>query len=248
MSPMVGPGAESSLFFCIRGYRSPRACFCSLFLADKYGGLPTEFHFSGNRVYRDLAINSWFSGYEIKHNEQDMLRRVPIGWSGARALIGLVCCLAASLITLPHLFASNVDSSEEAQNTPNDDESANLFEAVVRYQIESWEFAANSYCISIQGKDATNDFLRRLTPLPVKAASGCRKQTTEKVIVSVVDKKTGKRSVIFDVAAIHWISENEAAVEGGYFCANLCMASGLYHVVRDGTKWRGTRYDVKLQS
>ena len=61
-------------------------------------------------------------------------------------------------------------------------------------------------------------------------------------MVSVVDKKTGKRSVIFDVEAIQWISENEAAVEGGYFCANLCMASGRYHVVRDGTKWRVTRY------
>jgi hypothetical protein len=177
-----------------------------------------------------------------------MLRRLQIGSSQARALVGLFCCLVASFITLPHLYASNVQSAEEAQNTSNEVESANVFEAVVRYQIESWELAANSYCISIQGKDATTDFLRRLTPLPVKAASGCRKQTTEKVMVSVVDKKTGKRSVIFDVEAIHWISENEVAVEGGYFCANLCMASGLYHVVRDGTKWRVTRYDVKLQS
>ena len=165
-----------------------------------------------------------------------------------RALVGLVCCLTASFVTFPQLFASNVQSREEAQNTPSEDESANVFEAVVRYQIESWELAANSYCISIQGKDATTDFLRRLTPLPVKAASGCRKHTTEKVMVSVVDKKTGKRSVIFDVKAIHSISENEVTVEGGYFCADLCMASGLYHVVRDGTKWRVTRYDVKLQS
>jgi hypothetical protein len=176
------------------------------------------------------------------------LRRMLIGSSWARALVGLFCCFVASFITLPHLFASNVQSAEEVQNAPNEDESANVFEAVVRYQIESWDLAANSYCISIEGKDATTDFLRRLTPLPVKAASGCRKHTTEKVMVSVVDKKTGKRSVIFDVEAIHWLSENEATVEGGYFCANLCMASGLYHVVRDGTKWRVTRYDVKLQS
>src|SRR6202020_1786505 len=55
MSPVVGPGAESSLFFCIRGYRSLRACFCSLFLADKYGGLPTEFHLSGFRVISNDA-------------------------------------------------------------------------------------------------------------------------------------------------------------------------------------------------
>ena len=177
-----------------------------------------------------------------------MLRTPLIGSSRARALVGLFCGLACSFVTLPLMLASNVQSSEQAQNTPKADESANVVEAVVRYQIESWELAANSFCISIEGKDATTDFLRRLAPLPVKAASGCRKQTTEKVMVSVVDKKTGKRSVIFDIEAIHWISENEAEVEGGYFCADLCMASGRYHVVRDGTKWRVTRYDVKIQS
>jgi hypothetical protein len=177
-----------------------------------------------------------------------MLRRLLIGSSRAPTLVSLLFCLVGSFVTLPVLLALNVQSSEEAQNPPKEDESANVFEAVVRYQINSWELAANSYCISIEGKDAATDFLRRLTPLPVKAASGCSKQTKEKVSVSVVDKKTGKRSVIFDIEAIHWISENEAAVEGGYYCASLCMASGRYHVVRDGTKWRVTRYDVKLQS
>ena len=67
MSPMVGPGAESSLFFCTRGYRSLRACFCSLFLEDKYGGLPTEFHLSGNGVYQELA--SFSPRYEPRTRE-----------------------------------------------------------------------------------------------------------------------------------------------------------------------------------
>ncbi len=177
-----------------------------------------------------------------------MLGKLLIGSLRERALLGLLFCLAGSFVTLPLLLALNVQSSEEAQNTPKEDESGKVFEAVVRYQIKTWELAANSYCISIAGKDATTDFLGRLTPLPVKAASGCRKQTKDKMLVSVVDKKTGKRSVIFDVEAIHWISENEAAVEGGYVCASLCMASGSYHVVRDGTNWRVTGYDVKLQS
>jgi hypothetical protein len=177
-----------------------------------------------------------------------MLRTLQIGSSQARALVALFFCLVGSFVTLSLLLALNVQSSEETQSTPKEDESANVFEAVVRYQIKSWELAANSYCISIEGKDAATDFLRRLAPLPVKAASGCSKQIKDKMPVSVVDKKTGKRSVIFDVEAIHWISENEVAVEGGYYCASLCMASGRYHVVRDGTKWRVTRYDVELQS
>jgi hypothetical protein len=177
-----------------------------------------------------------------------MLRTVLIGVSRARALVGLFCFLVGSFITWPPLLALNVQSDKEAQHNLQEDESADVFESVVRYQIKSWELAANSYCISIEGKDATTDFLRRLTPIPVKTASGCRKQTTEKVMVSVVDKKTGKRSVIFDAEAIRWISENEVEVAGGYFCASECMASGRYHVVRDGTKWRVTRYDLKLQS
>jgi hypothetical protein len=52
MFPMVGPGAASSVFSCIRGSRSPPAYYCWLFLAGEYGGLPTEFHFSGYRVYQ----------------------------------------------------------------------------------------------------------------------------------------------------------------------------------------------------
>lgn len=141
-----------------------------------------------------------------------------------------------------------MQSSEESQNTPKEDESASVFEAVVRHQIKSWDLAANSYCISIEEKDATPNFLSRSTPLPVKPASGCSKQTKEKLLVSLVDKKAGKRSVIFDAEAIHWISENEAALEGGHFCASLCMASGDYHVARDGMRGRVTRYDVRLQS
>jgi hypothetical protein len=180
--------------------------------------------------------------------ERDMLRTRLAGPSRARALVGHLFCLAGLFVTSPLLLAWNVLSSGESQNTPKEDESATVFEAVVRYQIKSWDLAANSYCISIEGKDATPNFLSRFAPLPVKPASGCSKQTKETILVSVVDKKTGKRSVIFDAEAIHWISENEASVEGGYFCASLCMASGDYHVVRDGTKWRVTRYDVRLQS
>ena len=67
-----------------------------------------------------------------------MLRRLLIGSSRARALVGLFCCLVASFVTSPHPFASNVQSAKEARNAPNEDESANVFEAVVRYQIESW--------------------------------------------------------------------------------------------------------------
>jgi len=123
-----------------------------------------------------------------------------------------------------------------------------VFEAVVRYQIKSWELSANSYCVSIDGRDAPKDFLRRFEPLPVKGASRCSKRTTAKTLFSVVDKQTGKRSVIFDVETIHWITENEAEVEGGYVCATSCSAAGRYHVVHDGNQWQVTAYNISFQS
>jgi hypothetical protein len=126
-----------------------------------------------------------------------MLPTLLVGSSRTRALVGLFCCLVGSFVTPPRSPALNPRSGQEAQHNLQEGESADVFESVVRYQIKSWELAANSYCISIVGKDATTDFLKRLTPLPVKAASGCKKHTTEKVMVSVVDKKTGKRSVDF---------------------------------------------------
>jgi hypothetical protein len=57
-------------------------------------------------------------------------------------------------------------------------------------------------------QDATRDFPRRFDPLPVKGASSCRKDTKQKVSMQVLDKKTGKLSVIFDVEAIRWLTEN----------------------------------------
>jgi len=154
--------------------------------------------------------------------------------------------LAVFFTTL--LLALTVGSSVVAQQPRKESEVADVYEAVVRYQIKSWDLAANSYCVSIEGRDAAKDFLKRFDPLPVKGLSSCRKQAMEKVLVVVTDKQSGKRSVIFDAEAIRWITENEAEVTGGYFCGSLCMASGTYHVVRDGTHWAVKGYDVHFRS
>jgi hypothetical protein len=149
---------------------------------------------------------------------------------------------------IPLLLALTIQSVVTTQEPQRESGSVDVYEAVVRYQIKSWDLAASSYCVSVEGRDATKDFLKRFNPLLVKSASSCRKQTKQKVSMQVVDKKTGKPSVIFDVEAIHWLSQNEADVEGGYLCGSLCMAGGKYHVIRDGIQWVVTRYDVHIQS
>ena len=49
--------------------------------------------------------------------------------------------------------------------------SADVCEAVVRFQIESWELDANPYCVLGKGKNAVEQFLGRFNPLPTIAAS-----------------------------------------------------------------------------
>ncbi|HEX7285051.1 MAG TPA: hypothetical protein VF532_02660 [Candidatus Angelobacter sp.] len=127
-----------------------------------------------------------------------------------------------------------------------------LYEAVVRYQIDAWQLAADSYCIEINGKDAGKEILEHLQPLRVKGASACRRETVSRVkplaVMHVVDKETKKLSVIFDIGSVRWKSDSEAEVDGGYECGTMCMAAGTYHVVRDGTSWRVTRFDVSIIS
>ena len=146
------------------------------------------------------------------------------------------------------LLLLTTQSFAAAQEPSKESASAEVYEAVIRYQIKSWDLAASSYCISINGKDATGDFLKRFASLPVQGASGCIKKTTQKALTRVVDKKTGQPSVIFAVRAIRWLSKDEAEIEGGYLCGSLCMASGKYHVLRDGMRWVVTKFDISVQS
>jgi hypothetical protein len=152
------------------------------------------------------------------------------------------------LILLTVATASEQDTETPASaKTPVPVSLTALYEAVLRYQIKSWELTADSYCVEVNGKDAGKDLLGRLQPLPVKPASRCRKQTRS-VTMEVIDKKTKKRAVIFDIDKILWRSETAADVEGGYVCASLCMAGGTYHVVWDGTRWVVTGFDIRVQS
>jgi hypothetical protein len=152
-----------------------------------------------------------------------------------RAISGTVSVvLMLSLLSL---------SSTEAQDSGRTIAELSIREAVIRFQIKSWDLAANSYCVSLNNKDPDGEFLRRFYPLPVKSESACRKRTGPGAQMSVTDKATGKRSVIFDIGSIRWLGETDAEVDGGYLCGSLCMAAGTYHVVREEGRWVVTAFD-----
>lgn len=119
-----------------------------------------------------------------------------------------------------------------------------LFEAVIRYQIESWEQRASTYCIAINGTDAESALLDRLRPLPVERASACHK-LNQKPVMPVVDAKM-KDSVVFNLGTIRNLSDSEVEVEGGYFCGNLCMAQGTYRVVHESSGWHVLRFEAQF--
>lgn len=150
-------------------------------------------------------------------------------------LIGPVALLIAVQVVLP-----------QSARKPNDVSSGNLdlYEAVIRFQIKSWQQAAHTYCIEINGIDPDPALLQRLRPLHVKGASACQK-LNEKNLMSIVDGKM-KGSVIFKLASVRNVSESEVEVEGGYLCGNLCMAQGNYRVVRDASGWHVLRFEAGL--
>ena len=135
----------------------------------------------------------------------------------------------------------HINAQEPSQSAT----SADVYEAVVRYQMKSFDF--KSFCVQIDDKDADEEFSRRFNPRQVKGASGCRGKSKGKFSWSVVDKKTGKPSVILHVGRIHWLTNDEADVDGGYTLAVLGGAGGSYHVIREGTHWVVTEFKVENQ-
>jgi hypothetical protein len=120
-----------------------------------------------------------------------------------------------------------------------------VYEAVVRYQIKSWDLGAAAYCIRIKGEDADDKFLHKLKPLPVKPASECLEKK-DKMGMTVIDKHSKKKSVLLGAGSILWRSDTQADVQGSYLCGSQCMSGGIYHVIRDGEQWRVTKYDVYI--
>lgn len=164
---------------------------------------------------------------------------------------GLIPRIALSLV----LWTSGVGQTNQSSTPPTEPKEApqhpsptDVYEAVLRYQVKSWELAADAYCVEVNGRDADEALLERLKPLRVKEASACRKQRKQVIVMRVVDRKTGKMSVIFDMAEIRWPTHSEAEVDGGYLCGSECMAAGIYHVVWDGSRWVVTKFDIHVQS
>jgi hypothetical protein len=158
-----------------------------------------------------------------------------------------------TVVLLVVMAASLAAQSKVDFPTSRQQRETEIREAVLHYQISTWEFSAASYCVQVNGKDADKDFLLRLRSLPVKKASECRKKRAPGLprdlgLYSIVDKRTKKNAVLFDIGEVRLTSATHADVDGGYHCGGLCWAAGTYRVGFDGTRWTVTAFDIQIQS
>jgi len=149
----------------------------------------------------------------------------------------VVVVLLATFIPL-HAAQDKAKSEDTATRLAQEDE---IREAVFRYEFRhnsSGQGArAGVYCISVgeQNADPPDGFMRRFagfTP-PVRKASDCSTHPLN----GVVEKKTGKRGLLFRVRSVKWLSDTEVHVVGGYFEDGLSASGNTYTVVRTRNGW-----------
>ncbi|UCF81674.1 MAG: hypothetical protein JSV08_04475 [Acidobacteriota bacterium] len=116
-------------------------------------------------------------------------------------------------------------------------------EAVFGYQFEhnasGIQQTADVYCLSIDGKDPADAFMKRFEDNwpPVKKASRCM----EDAVAGAGDKKAGERGLLFGVGELRWITDTEVEVEGGYYEGDLSSSGNTYHVVKEDCHWVVTK-------
>jgi hypothetical protein len=143
--------------------------------------------------------------------------------------------------------AGQAANQQPALEAPDPGATEAVYEAVVRFQVASWQLGADSYCIQIKGKDADEKMLRSLKPLDVKPESECLK-VKKKYDMVVIDKHSKKRSVIFGAGNIRWTSDTSADIEGGYLCGSQCMSGGVYHAVKEDGQWKVIKFDTLISN
>jgi hypothetical protein len=94
------------------------------------------------------------------------------------------------------------------------------------------------YFVSVNGKDPTDDFLKRLQDIPRNIKKASEGKQTKRFPGWVVDKKTKQPGIVFSANEIRWINDNEVEVEGGYHCGGLCASGDVFTVGCDGGKWK----------
>jgi hypothetical protein len=114
-------------------------------------------------------------------------------------------------------------------------------EAVFRYQLQQPfgdQPRPSGYYLALLGHDPDNALLRRLSALTpvIHPLSHCRVTARN----GVLDRATGARGVIIQVARLAWVHAAAADVVGGYYITHRHAAAFRYGVEPEGPCWAVT--------
>jgi|NGEPerStandDraft_6_1074524.scaffolds.fasta_scaffold57598_1 hypothetical protein len=118
-------------------------------------------------------------------------------------------------------------------------------EATFRYQFaknaSGQQATAKVYFLSfivpgkLDGHDPSDDFMKRFAGHNPRVAKASQAKTSKDDVVR--DSKTGEQGLIFSLNAIHWKSDTEVEVSGGYYEASESASSNTYYLVKKSGKW-----------
>jgi hypothetical protein len=94
------------------------------------------------------------------------------------------------------------------------------------------------YYLALRGHDPDAALLRQLSAITpgIQPVSHCRVTARD----GVLDRATGARGVIVQVARVAWVHAVAVEVVGGYYITHRHAASFRYHVEPDGQQWAVT--------
>jgi hypothetical protein len=122
-------------------------------------------------------------------------------------------------------------------------------EAIVGYQIASWDLRADVYFLEIESKNPQQDFLDRFKDIPrLVKGENASKMKKDVAGYHIEDRRTKKRGVLFDQGPMVWKDDSTIDVAGGYDCATLCAGSGIYHLKQFDGRWKVQRFEIRLMS
>lgn len=137
------------------------------------------------------------------------------------------------------LFAAiSEDQKDEIRKT--------VFEYLFKNNESILQNKAAAYCLSIEGeRDPSSKLLKKLrkvSPL-VKKWSDCELVPSVDggkvdVVGYVVDRKTKKKAISFEIYEIKWNEPNDVIVIGGYSEYSLSSSTHRYTVRKEGPKWK----------
>jgi hypothetical protein len=118
---------------------------------------------------------------------------------------------------------------------------AAVCEAVFRYQLQQPLIDPPQpprYYVALRGRDPDAALLRRLGAVRpgIQPCSHCRVTARD----GVLDRATGARGVIVQVARLTWGHATAVDVVGGYYLTHRQAASFRYEVEPDGHRWAVT--------